>query len=88
MSDLRVVSFDGLRERLAQELGEDNLLYRRFEQALTQRDPDLVAAAMDSLALYPEAMRNQVQNALLAWLFNPSDNSGLAALPAASSAKH
>lgn len=66
----RIVGIDALRERLRALLSEDSLLFRRFETALRTRDPERVAAAMDALALYPPALRDQIEEALLAWLLD------------------
>jgi len=83
MSGVRVIAIDGLRSRLKDILGQDSLLYQRFDVALQRRDPDLVNNAMDQLDLYPELIRSQVQEALLGWLFDQSDASGLANLSVA-----
>lgn len=83
MSGVRVIAIDGLRSRLKDLLGNDSLLYQRFDVALGRRDPDLINTAMESLNLYPEMIRSQVQEALLAWLFDNSDASGLAHLSVA-----
>ncbi|MCB1884586.1 MAG: hypothetical protein KDG89_11430 [Geminicoccaceae bacterium] len=87
MSSVRVVSTKALRERLREVLGGDSLLFQRFETALREHDDALVGTAMDSLRLYPEAVRREVQETLLAWLFD-DDASGLADLPAASEQRH
>ena len=83
MSGVRVIAIDGLRCRLKEILGNDSLLFQRFDVALQRRDPDLVNNAMESLSLYPELIRSQIQEALLAWLFDNSDASGLANLSVA-----
>lgn len=66
----RIVGIDGLRARLRAVLGADSLLCRRFERALATRDPERVAAAMDALALHPAHLREQVEEAILAWLLD------------------
>jgi hypothetical protein len=66
----RIVGIDRLRERLQILLGTDSLLFRRFEKALRTRDPERVASAMDALALYPPTLREQIEDALLAWLLD------------------
>lgn len=68
MVAMRTVAIDRLRERLQVLLGADSLLFRRFERALASRDPERLGAAMDALALYPGEVRQQVEDALLAWL--------------------
>ena len=83
MSGVRVVAIDSLRSRLKEILGNDSLLYQRFDVALQRRDAELIDAAMESLNLYPELIRSQVQEALLAWLFDNTDASGLANLSVA-----
>ncbi len=88
MAKVRVVSLGGLRRRLAAVLGPDSLLFARFDAALRRNDEELLEEAMRCLGTYPEAMRQAVQDALLAWLFDDGDNSGLADLEAASSARH
>ena len=84
MSHLRVVSFEGLLARLEQILTRDSLLYRQFERALKAKDDEAVDAAMEALKHHPEATREAVEDAILRWLFDPQDNSGLAALDCAS----
>jgi hypothetical protein len=66
----RVIAIDGLRDRLRSVLGGDSLLFRRFERALSRRDALGVAAALDTLALYPGELRQQVEDAILAWLLD------------------
>jgi hypothetical protein len=85
MSNVRVVSFDSLLVRLKGVLGDDSLLYERFEVALKNRDDEMVGRAMDSLNLYPEDVRREVQDAMLAWLFDADDASGLADVETAGS---
>ncbi len=73
----RIIGIDRLRERLQALLGTESLLFRRFETALRTRDPERVAAAMDALALHPPALREQIEEALLAWLLDePLDHAG------------
>lgn len=81
MPERRIAALEELRARLGSLLGEDTLLYRRFDTALRRRDPELAGAAMDSLRLYPPAMRRRVEEALLAWLFS-SNLAPVATLPA------
>ena len=85
MSDVRVVSFDGLRSRLRSALGEESKLFEQFDEALEKQDDELVNKVMESLNYYPPATRKLVQDELLAWLFDPSDASGLAHLETAGS---
>ena len=78
MSKVRVVSFDGLISRLRGVLGDDSLLFQRFDSALRRNDEEAIEAAMSSLQLYPQETRRAVEDAMLAWLFDQSDSSGLA----------
>lgn len=66
----RIVGIDGLRERLRVLLGADSLLFRRFDRALSTRDPDRVTAAIDALALYPAELHRAVEDLLLSWLLD------------------
>ncbi|MDF1587357.1 hypothetical protein [Marinimicrococcus flavescens] len=61
-------ALEDLRERLGVMLGRDTLLYRRFATALRRRDPELLAAASDSLRLYPPSVRRRVEKTLAGWL--------------------
>ena len=87
MGSVRVVSTRILRERLCEVLGEDSLLFQRFDAAFRDHDEEMVQTAMDSLKLYPETVRQEIQDILLAWLFG-DDASGLADLPAANERRH
>ncbi|MEZ5825905.1 MAG: hypothetical protein R3C97_14545 [Geminicoccaceae bacterium] len=84
MSQLRVVSLNGLSKRLRDVLGEDSELYGRFAEALACQDEHLIEQAMDELSRCPQPLRSQAHDAMLDWLFDGKDNSGLADLPAAS----
>jgi hypothetical protein len=64
----RIIGIDGLHAHLRALLGADSLLFRRLERALSTRDPERVAAAIDALALYPADLRRAVEDFLLAWL--------------------
>ena len=86
--NVRLVSLNGLRERLRSLLGSDSLLFERFDIAIREQDEDLIQTAMDCLSLYPEEVRRQVHDTMLAWLFDGSDTSGLIDVPAASEARH
>ena len=69
----RTVCLDALRRYLADALGEDTLLYRRFARSLKDADERGLTDAMDSLALYPPAVRARVEQALLRWLFDDAE---------------
>ena len=69
----RTVCLDALRRHLADALGEDTLLYRRFARSLEAGDERGLTDAMDSLALYPPPVRARVEQALLRWLFDDSE---------------
>ncbi len=88
MADVRVVSLGGLRRRLEAVLGPDSLLFARFDAALRGGDERLLEDAFRCLGAYPPATRRAVQDALLAWLFDRNDNSGLADLDGPSMARH
>ena len=83
MSNPRVVSIDGLRQRLGEALGRDSLLFRRFDLALSRQDERLIEAAMAALSLYPPDYRAKIEDVFFAWLFEGGGGDGLAALPAA-----
>lgn len=84
MDGLRVVSLESLRLRLRELLGDESLLFQRFDVAFRRQDETMVAAAMDSLRLYPAAVRTEVEEIILGWLFDAADRSGLAELEPAS----
>ncbi|MGF1477214.1 MAG: hypothetical protein ACFB6S_16850 [Geminicoccaceae bacterium] len=88
MSDVRVVSFAGLRRRLRNVLGEDSLLFSRFDRALANHDDALLSDVMDSLKLYPDETRQRVEEVMLGWLFDAGDSTDLADVETASEAKH
>ncbi|MCB1970493.1 MAG: hypothetical protein H6851_10165 [Geminicoccaceae bacterium] len=84
MNEVRVVSLNGLARRLRDILGAESNLFHRFSRALRDQDEGLIQEVMDELALCPQPLRSQAHDAMLAWLFDSRDNSGLADLPAAS----
>lgn len=86
MGGIRIVSIDGLRRRLAVALADDVLLQQRFDRALRDQDESLIEGAMDSLSLYPTAVRQRVEEVLLTWLFDGPDD--FADLPVAGRASH
>jgi hypothetical protein len=86
MSEIRVVSIDGLRRRLAVALADDVLLRQRFDRALSDQDEKLIESAMDSLRLYPTAVRERVEEVLLTWLFDGPED--LADLPVIGRSRH
>ena len=88
MANVRVVSLGGLRRRLGAVLDTDSLLFARFDAALRRNDEKLLEDAFRCLRAYPEATRRAVEDALLAWLFDESDNSGLVDLDGPSRARH
>ena len=88
MSDVRVISTEGLRSKLKDALGDDSLLFQRFDLALRDQDERLIEIAMDSLRLYPETVRAQVEETLLDWLFGGDAADGLADLPTANARAH
>ena len=65
----RIVTLESLLRRLAELLGTDNLLYRRFEQGLLEEDESSLTDAMSSLRLYPDEVRRMVEDTVLSWLF-------------------
>lgn len=82
------ISEASLRERLRLLLGTDSLLARRFDAALASRDPVRVEAAFDALALYPPAVRREVEDAILGWLFGSGARLDSADRPGPSSRPH
>ena len=88
MSTVRVVSFNSLRRRLATVLGDESPLFQRFDEALGASDEALITALIDSLDSHPAAVKKEVEGALLAWLFDAEDATGLLDLPPASEARH
>lgn len=69
MSDVRIVTLDHLLNRLETALGRDSLLYHRFEEGLRFEDERSLTDAMSSLRLYPDEVRNLVENTVMSWLF-------------------
>jgi hypothetical protein len=67
--NVRIITLDCLLRRLADLLGTDNLLYRRFEQGLLQEDERSLSDAMNSLRLYPDDTRRVVEDTVMSWLF-------------------
>ena len=67
--DVRIITLECLLRRLAELLGTDNLLYRRFEQGLLQEDERSLSDAMSSLRLYPDDVRRLVEDTVMSWLF-------------------
>lgn len=66
---VRIVTLESLLQRLAELLGTDNLLYRRFEQGLLEEDERCLTDAMSSLRLYPDEVRRVVEDTVMSWLF-------------------
>jgi hypothetical protein len=67
--NVRIITLDCLLRRLAELLGTDNLLYRRFEQGLLEEDERSLTDAMSSLRLYPDDIRRLVEDTVMSWLF-------------------
>ena len=68
--NVRIITLECLLRRLAELLGTDNLLYRRFEQGLLQEDERSLTDAMNSLRLYPDDIRRVVdEDTVMSWLF-------------------
>lgn len=70
MNNVHVISVETLRDRLKKTLEGEALLYQRFEQALVNKDEDALASAMQTLRLYPDDLRHQVEETMLSWLFD------------------
>ncbi len=66
---VQIITLECLLRRLAELLGTDNLLYRRFEQGLLQEDERSLTDAMSSLRLYPDEVRRVVEDTVMSWLF-------------------
>ena len=69
MKDARIVSLDSLLDRLEEVLGDDSLLFRRFEEGLRHEDERSLTDAMSSLRLYPDEVRRIVEDTVMGWLF-------------------
>jgi hypothetical protein len=69
LMNVRIITLECLLGRLAELLGTDNLLYRRFEQGLLQEDERSLTEAMNSLRLYPDEVRRLVEDTVMSWLF-------------------
>lgn len=67
--NVRIITLECLLRRLAELLGTDNLLYRRFEQGLLGEDERSLTDAMNSLRLYPDDIRRVVEDTVMSWLF-------------------
>ncbi|GBD43455.1 hypothetical protein HRbin40_00928 [bacterium HR40] len=69
MDTVRVVSLVALRRDLAELLQPHPLLRLRFERALAKRDGKLLDDAFRTLALYPQSLREAIEDAICRWLF-------------------
>jgi len=69
MSDVRVITLEGLLCRLEHVLGHNSLLYHRFVQGLRHEDEGCLSDAMVSLRLYPDEIRRLVEDTVMSWLF-------------------
>ncbi|HET6466804.1 MAG TPA: hypothetical protein VFG43_00350, partial [Geminicoccaceae bacterium] len=56
---------------------------RRFARSLHDEDERGLTEAMDSLVLYPPAVRERVEQALVRWLFDDGEGGDHEALAAA-----
>ena len=74
MSDVRIVSLDNLLNRLERVLGRDSLLYHRFEAGLRLEDERSLTDAMSRLRLYPDDVRNLVEDTVMSWLFGARED--------------
>ncbi|MGI9450598.1 MAG: hypothetical protein ACR2QH_08195 [Geminicoccaceae bacterium] len=74
MSDVRIVSLDNLLDRLELVLGRDSLLYHRFEAGLRLEDERSLTDAMSRLRLYPDNVRNLVEDTVMSWLFGARED--------------
>lgn len=68
MTQLRRLCFDSLRAHLRGLLGQDALLAHQLDRALATKDAVRLEHAMDALALYPEPLREAVEQTILDWL--------------------
>jgi hypothetical protein len=84
MADFRTACLEDLVDRLRHDLHGRSALAERLETALTERDPELVARAMEELDQEPAPIRALVHDAILAWLFGGDPAAGLRVLPSAS----
>jgi hypothetical protein len=73
MTTISAVALDDLRLRLRDALGPESMLYWRFDRAITERDDTLIADVMENLENYPPAVRHEVEEAILGWLFGATD---------------
>ena len=69
MNETRIVTLDCLLRRLETVLGVDSILFRRFQRGLQREDERCLTDAMNSLVLYPPAIRRQVEDTVMNWLF-------------------
>ena len=81
--NVRIITLECLLRRLAELLGTDNLLYRRFEQGLLQEDERSLTDAMNSLRLYPDDIRRVVEDTVMSWLFGAHSDARAGRLEAA-----
>lgn len=51
-------------------LGSSSILVARFRQGLQNADEEAMAAAMNSLRLYENAIQSSIQDLILTWLFS------------------
>lgn len=76
MSEPRVVTLQSLLLRLEEVLGQDSLLYKRFEQGFQREDEKRLTEAMASLKLYPTETRRLVEDTVMSWLFGQREAGG------------
>lgn len=69
MKNARIVSLDCLLNRLQEVLGQDSLLYHRFEEGLRHEDERCLTDAIRSLRLYPDPVRRIIEDTVMSWLF-------------------
>ncbi len=74
MTDIRIVTLDHLLNRLEEVLGQDSLLYHRFEEGLRYEDEHSLTDAMRSLRLYPDHVQTLVENTVMGWLFGARED--------------
>ena len=84
MAELRTACLEDLVERLRRDMDDGGVLADRLEHAFTDRDADLVAAAMEEVGRLPRLMQDVVHDAILEWLFGSDPAAGLRTMPAAS----
>lgn len=76
MNNFGTKELGGLLQNLEDLLGRDSLLYHRLERGLRCESEHRLSEAMACLKLYPLALRRDIEDAVLTWLFGGKSTFG------------